>query len=141
LYACRSYSRIAINNNVLSSNEKRFTAFLLFQYWLGFFVLTPKEIVELRESSILMRHIQTLTHIARGIEYGLHICRVVVSGEYRIYVTHKNEFDSYIFDPSHDKFCADACLKEAVIIEDLISSAKSDIDNNFLQMYGNSISR
>ena len=91
--------------------------------------------VETLEPDIRWRHIWTGRHEAKGAMFELHVCRAIQAGQLRIYIFKDGEFVSYIFDPLHNVTCAHGSDIESANVDDLVSSAISDIDGNAFDMY------
>jgi hypothetical protein len=97
--------------------------------------MSIERFVELREPDIGWRHLWTGSHEARGTKYDLHVCRVVVEGQLRIYVFKNGEYVAYLFNPGHDATCAHGSEIESQNTDDLISTAIEDINANLLGVY------
>jgi hypothetical protein len=94
-----------------------------------------ERLVEIHEPDIGWRHLWTGCCEARGKKFDLHVCRAVEGGQLRIYVFNNGEFVAYLFDPKHDATCAHGSETELQNADDLISTAKEDINENALDMY------
>lgn len=87
--------------------------------------------VQQTEADLHLLPLASVTHRARGSLFELYVCRLNGSGQYRVYVAKNGESCGYTFDPAH----ATSGASEAAIIEDLIGTAKSDVEGNFQGAY------
>lgn len=92
-------------------------------------------LVEAHEPNIAWRHLWTGEHEARGTKYDLHVCRIVDGGQLCIYVFKNGEFLCYIFDHRHDATCSHGSKIEVQNVDDLVSQAIEDINQNVNGMY------
>ena len=87
------------------------------------------------EYDLGLRSLASSTHCARGHVFEFYVCRLIDSGQYRIYVAKDGERCGYIFDPMHDVQSTAGSASELTIIEDLINAAKCDVDMNTNDFY------
>ncbi|HUX89804.1 MAG TPA: hypothetical protein VMV48_03845 [Gallionellaceae bacterium] len=97
--------------------------------------MSIERLVEIHEPDTGWRHLWTGSCVARGKKFDLHVCRAVEGGQLRIYVFTNGEFVAYLFDPKHVATCAHDSEIEKQNVDDLISTATEDINENALGMY------
>jgi hypothetical protein len=97
--------------------------------------MTLERLIEGGEPQSTWRHLWNGIFEARGVEFALHVCRIVEGGQLRIYIFKGDEFLSYIFDPHHDASCVADSEVESAYVNELIFSAKTAISENEHEMY------
>ena len=77
----------------------------------------------------------SIIHRARGFAFEFYVCRILSSGQFRVYVAKDGEGCGYIFDPTHDTRIEGGCATEAAVIADLLEAARNDVEENFQDVY------
>jgi len=93
------------------------------------------DLIQSADPDIEFIFIKSLEHKVRGIEFGLQVCRVEPSGQYRIYVACRGQILAHVFDPDHDSLSEPNSPSGLAIVDDLINSAINDIDENHHDLY------